>query len=130
MTWFLVGMAGMIGVLLRYGLGMAVWQLMPQTAFPAGTLAANLIGCFAPGSFAGWTAHGRLSPRIRTAVSTGLIGSFTTYSTFSVETLDLIRQGWWRGAAAYVAASVLGGLFLARLGAAAAGGGKADGGHG
>jgi len=95
MTSFIVGVAGIFGASLRYGLGTWVRQLLPQSVFPFGTLAVNLIGCFVLGWFSAWSRNRRLSPRFQTAASTGLIGSFTTYSAFSVETVELFRQGLW-----------------------------------
>lgn len=129
MTSFIVGVAGIFGASLRYGLGTWVRQLLPQSVFPFGTLAVNLIGCFVLGWFSAWSRNRRLSPRFQTAASTGLIGSFTTYSAFSVETVELFRQGLWESGTAYVAASMLGGLCLVWLGASIASGGRKDANH-
>jgi len=74
MSYFLVGIAGIIGTLLRYVLGLWVQQLVPQTSFPVGTLAVNLVGCFALGWFFQWVMDkNRISPRVRTSISTGLM---------------------------------------------------------
>ena len=122
MSYFLVGIAGVIGTLLRYVLGVWVQQSIPHTAFPIGTLAVNLVGCFALGWFSQWVQDkNRISPRIRTSISTGLIGSFTTFSTFSVETVQLFRQGLWGNGIGYAGLSMTGGLFLAWLGTVVAG---------
>ncbi len=121
MSYFLVGIAGIIGTLLRYVLGLWVQQLVPQTSFPVGTLAVNLVGCFALGWFFQWVMDkNRISPRVRTSISTGLIGSFTTFSTFSVETVQLFRQGLWGSGIAYVGISMIGGLCLVWMGTAVA----------
>jgi CrcB protein len=121
MIYFWVGLAGIVGSLLRYGLGWWVQQAVPPTAFPAGTLAVNLIGCFALGWFSRWALNtGRVPPRVHTAISTGLIGSFTTFSTFSVEMIRLFRQGLWGSAFGYAGLSLIGGLALVWLGTAVA----------
>jgi CrcB protein len=122
LSYWLVGIAGVIGTLLRYWLGMGVQQSVPHSAFPTGTLAVNLAGCFVLGWFSQWALNGgRVSPRIRTSISTGLIGSFTTFSTFSAETVQLFRQGLWGSGLGYAGLSLIGGLCLVWLGMAAAG---------
>ena len=131
MSYWWVGIAGVVGTLLRYCLGLWVQQSVPQTSFPVGTLMVNLAGCFALGWFYGWTmSHNRISPRIRTAVSTGLIGSFTTFSTFSVETVQLFRQGLWGIGIGYAALSLIGGWVLVWWGAAVVRGRKERTQHG
>ena len=69
-------------------------------AFPWGTLAVNVIGSFAIGAFAAAMAEARwaLSPNVQRFVTVGILGGFTTFSAFSLQTLDLLRAGdWWRG---------------------------------
>jgi len=125
MTYVWVGIAGAVGALLRYGLGLFLQQPGSPAAFPFGTLAANLTGCFVLGWFSRRVlGNPRVSPRFRAAVSTGLIGSFTTYSAFGVETVELVRLGKWGSAALYIGISLVGGLLLVRMGSAAAGAGK------
>lgn len=125
MTHLWVGAAGIAGALLRYGLGMWIGTAAGDAAFPYGTLAVNLIGCFALGWLSRRVANGvRMSSRVYTAVSTGLIGSFTTYSTFGVEIVQLIRGELWGSALAYAGISMAGGLALAAFGMAVAGCGR------
>lgn len=122
MAYWLVGIAGVLGTWLRYVLGQWVQQAVPQGGFPAGTLAVNLAGCFALGWFSRWALDNpRIFPRFRTAVSTGFIGSFTTFSTFSVETVQLFRQEQWGIGILYAGLSMAGGLCLTWLGTAVAG---------
>jgi CrcB protein len=117
MSYLLVGIAGIIGTWLRYVLGLFVQQSVPHTSFPVGTLTVNLLGCFALGWISQWVmGKSRISPNIRTSISTGLIGSFTTFSTFSAETVQLFRQGLWGSGIAYVGTSMIGGLCLVWLG--------------
>lgn len=116
MVYAVIGLAGMVGALLRYYLGLSVhwnWDMI----FPLGTLITNYIGSFALGWFTTWVSTSALGhPLIRAGIGTGLIGSFTTFSTFSVETMKLLQAGYWATALAYVLLSVWGGLTLAWLG--------------
>lgn len=112
-----IGIAGIAGTCLRYVLGVWARAMFPQTSFPVGTLAANLIGCFVLGLVAQLVLDKfRISHQIRLAISTGLIGSFTTFSTFSVETVQLIQGSMFGAAIAYAGASLIGGLLLVWLG--------------
>ena len=117
MNYLLVGAAGMIGALLRYALGLAVPGDVANGAFPAGTFIANMVGSFVLGWF---TTHiialKRLHPHLLTAIGTGLIGSFTTFSTFSVETVQLLRGGYTEMAFFYAGISLIGGLFMSAAG--------------
>jgi CrcB protein len=116
MGYFWIGLAGMVGALMRLGLGQ-LFQGWAGEGFPWGTLAVNGIGCLVLGWFQIW-ANERLawaSPW-HGAITTGLIGSFTTFSTFSAETMALIMQGAIMRAALYVLASIWGGILLAWAG--------------
>ncbi|WP_257535513.1 fluoride efflux transporter CrcB [Mesobacillus foraminis] len=111
-----VGLGGAAGSLLRYSLG--VWSLqMFGNQFPYGTLVANLIGSF----FLGWLTsrvieQKCLNPAIASSIGTGLIGSFTTFSTFSIESISLWSSGSLIPAIVYISASAGGGLLLAFTG--------------
>ncbi|GGA40192.1 hypothetical protein GCM10007416_11460 [Kroppenstedtia guangzhouensis] len=109
-----VGLGGMAGALLRYGLGLALAP--PVGGFPVGTLTANWIGCLALGWFHSRFSGAPLSPAVRGGIATGLIGSFTTFSTFSVETHQLLQSGQMGTACLYLLASLWGGIFLLRTG--------------
>lgn len=99
-----VALGGAAGSVLRYWATLgAAW--LGWGAFPWSTIAINVLGSFVIGWFA--TAHGAASQEMRLLVMTGLCGGFTTFSAFSLQTLDLIRAGDWTGAAANVAASVV-----------------------
>jgi CrcB protein len=90
-------------------------------AFPYGTLAVNLVGSFliAVLMYAGLDKE-LFSPTVRIALTTGLMGGFTTYSTFSYETMRAIQEGAWSTAAANVLVTVLGCLLACFLGWASA----------
>lgn len=92
----MVGSGGFLGALARYGISGLVHRQLPLTTFPYGTLAVNLIGCFAVGALAGLAEVRQLfGPELRTFALIGLLGGFTTFSTFSLETLNLIEEGAW-----------------------------------
>lgn len=108
--------------MLRYGVAVAASSRsaifgVETAAFPWATLGVNLVGSLAIGMLAGLLA-GKDAARLFWV--TGLLGGFTTFSSFSLETLGLLQSGRTGAAAAYVLASVLGGLALAGLGWAAA----------
>lgn len=116
----MVFVGGGAGSLLRYAL--SLWLRTPAgtLAFPWATLAANLTGCFLIGLFYGLSARLNLSNEVRLLLTTGLCGGFTTFSTFSYESLQLLRQGGYGYFALYVGASIALGILLALCGVALA----------
>ncbi|WP_074037793.1 fluoride efflux transporter CrcB [Exiguobacterium profundum] len=116
MIYIYVGLAGAVGALARYGLGMMIDSIGPS-AFPVSTLLINLSGSF----LLGFLTHmflrtGKLSPQFVTIVGTGMIGSFTTFSTFSVETIRLLDESRIGLALLYVFLSITLGLGSSWLG--------------
>jgi CrcB protein len=112
--WICLG--GAIGTGARYAL--SGWLLKALGAsFPYGTLAVNVLGSFLVGSvmYAGLEA-GMIPPTLRVALATGVLGGFTTYSSFSYETLRYIQEGAWLVAALNLAATFLGCLAACFLG--------------
>jgi CrcB protein len=113
MAYIAVGIGGIIGALLRYSLSLSMhagW-IGP---FPAGTLTANWIGSFALGWFASRMARSETLPAwVRLGVGTGIIGSFTTFSTFSLEMVSLLQNGLQMYALLYGLLSLGGGLSMA-----------------
>lgn len=101
-TVLLVAVGGSVGATLRYAVALALPAL-------AGTLAANVLGSFALGALV--SAGDRVPPRVRLALGGGLLSSFTTYSTFAVQTLTVSPPL----AAGYVLASLALGFGVARL---------------
>ena len=98
----LIGVGGFVGSILRYGLGTTVerWTGGPSP-FPAGTVAVNLLGCVVIGLLAGIVeARGGISAELRALLFVGLLGGFTTFSAFGLETVELLRAG--RGGVAVV----------------------------
>ena len=79
----MVGSGGFIGALARYGLSGLVHRQVPFATFPYGTVAVNLMGCCAIGVIAGLAESRQLfGPEFRTFALIGLLGGFTTFSTF------------------------------------------------
>ena len=114
MIYLFVGIAGSLGAILRYLIGIS---LFTNSSFPYATLSINLIGSF----LLAWLTtrffkRTSLSPVIATAIGTGFVGSFTTFSTLSVETVQLFQRGAIGLGVLYVFISIVGGLLMSRLG--------------
>ncbi len=89
----LVGLGGFIGAVLRYLISGFVQNLPQSVAFPHGTLAVNIIGCFLIGVFSPlFESQAGLTSEMRLLLIVGILGSFTTYSTFSNDTINLLQD--------------------------------------
>ena len=92
--FFLAGIGGFIGSILRYSMSGFVQALSRSIHFPYGTLAVNLIGCFAIGFLSQLAeTRGFFTAETRTLVFIGVLGGFTTFSAFGNETINLWREG-------------------------------------
>jgi CrcB protein len=90
----LVGVGGFLGSVLRYVIGGMVGRLRAGWTFPLETLLINVAGCLALGLLAGLTeSRGVFSGATRAFLFIGLLGGFTTFSTFGYETFQLMREG-------------------------------------
>ena len=112
-----IGLFGALGAMGRHGLDSWVRTTLPGN-FPSGILAANVLGCLALGLLTGAALGGAVPENWRLPLATGFLGSFTTFSTFSVDTVRLLQGGEWRLAAANVCASLVLGLLAAGAGLA------------
>ena len=101
MEFLLVGLGGALGAMGRYGISLLPWS----GTFPLLTLLTNLLGAVAIGCVAGLSG-GVLSPGWTLFWKTGVCGGFTTFSTFSLETLTLLESGRPAAGALYMALSV------------------------
>ncbi|MGG1595115.1 CrcB protein [Terribacillus saccharophilus] len=113
--YFAIGCGGSIGALLRYLIGASV----PQAGnFPSGTLCINIIGCFAMGYLTNFVKRRYFAdkPALAKALTTGMIGAFTTFSTVSLETALLVQDGMAHIGLIYLASSTAGGLGALLLG--------------
>ncbi|MBK5229159.1 MAG: fluoride efflux transporter CrcB [Actinobacteria bacterium] len=97
MTVLAVAVGGGIGAWCRYALG-GVIVARQQRPFPVETLVINVLGSLLLGALAGSASAGRLPDQALTWGGTGFCGAFTTFSTFTFETLRLIEDGAWRTA--------------------------------
>lgn len=101
-----VGLGGFVGSVARYLMGMI--PLRESGVFPANTLLINVIGAFLIGLIAAAALRDpSLDPRLVLFLKVGICGGFTTFSTFSLETLNLLQDGAYWLAALYVLLSVL-----------------------
>jgi len=112
----LVAAGGAVGSVARFLVatwGGGIWG----TRFPWGTLLVNLAGCFAIGVFAALSVKLRwMSAPLWCLLVPGFAGGFTTFSSFGLETFQLLRQQAWIPAGSYVSASLIGGLLFLWLG--------------
>lgn len=106
-----VAAGGALGSVLRH-LVFLVVQRPALASFPYGTLAANLLGCLGIGFLWYLFVDSRLQQEWRLFLFTGILGGFTTFSTFARETLDLIRVGAWKSALVYMGVSNILGIML------------------
>ena len=111
----LIAAGGAIGALLRHVVSVLVHRFIPP-AFPWGTLAANMIGCFLIGALWAFSQRSSLPPGVALFLFTGLIGAFTTFSTYALESLQLVQRGEVLWGLANLAGSTLGGLALVLAG--------------
>jgi len=110
-----IGLGAAIGAWLRWGLGMLLNPVLPE--LPLGTLSANLVGGYLIGLAVAFFMHyPSLSPEWRLFAITGFLGGFTTFSTFSAETVTLLMRGQYVWGAAIIATHVGGSLLMTVLG--------------
>jgi fluoride exporter len=113
----LVGLGGFIGSVARYTLSGWLLHLTAQEKFPYSTFTVNIVGCLIVGVLAGFVErHHLLGPEERLFLFTGLLGGFTTFSAFGLETMFLWRRDEPWIAMVYVVASVVIGIGAVWLG--------------
>lgn len=107
----IVGLGGFIGTIGRYGLGTLVARLKGAALFPLETLAVNVVGCLAIGVLAEVVAaRSWVSTDLRAFLFIGVLGGFTTFSTFGFETFALVRDGQVANAALSIALQIVLGI--------------------
>jgi CrcB protein len=111
----LVALAGALGALARWGVHGLV-QSRTASRFPYGTVVVNLTGSFALGLLVGLVTYQGLDADVRTVVGTGFIGAYTTFSSFSYDTIGLLENGAPRAALVSALGSVIVGLAVATAG--------------
>ena len=115
-AWLWVGLGGFVGSVARYGAGV-LFAGASNGRFPVATFLVNVVGCFAIGMLAGiFERHAPRFDELRPFLFTGVLGGFTTFSAFGLETIALMRRGDWTAAMLYAAGSVALGLLAVALG--------------
>jgi CrcB protein len=117
----LVGVGGALGSMARHGIAAAIARISPARVVPYATMTVNLAGCLVIGALAGLIASQRLTmtPALRAFVFVGVLGGFTTFSSFGLDTFTLAHGGRAGAAATNVAIQVAVGCALVAAGYAA-----------
>ena len=105
-TLFSVALGGAIGASLRYGAGVWLFRAFGPTGFPLGVISVNIVGSFLMGVLVVLAAHKGLT-HLNPFLAVGVLGGFTTFSSFSLEAVNLIEKGQFAMAGAYVLLSVI-----------------------
>ena len=105
-SMLLVASGGAVGALLRYLMtsGISFWM---GRDFPYGTITVNIAGSFLIGMFTTVLCQNAMEPQLKLLLITGLLGGFTTFSTFSLDTINLIASGCWLKTFFYIAGSLI-----------------------
>lgn len=115
MSVFALIIGGFLGTILRYELGMWIPAI---DHFQLATVLINLFGCLFLGWFFTVTTKWKIRMEVRLGIGTGFTGAFTTFSTFSVNSIDALRTGHVETALCYILISVIGGLLMSFIGVA------------
>lgn len=116
MKILLIGLAGLVGTLLRYWIAGVVARRYGE-AFPAGTLLVNLLGCFLAGLlFYLLQERFAVNQTLHTIMMVGLLGGFTTFSAYGLQTFTMLRDGAFAPAALYLLLSNAVGLMMVWVG--------------
>jgi CrcB protein len=122
MIWWYVAIGSAVGGVARFALASVVQQRVSPN-FPVGTLVVNITGSFLLGLLLRYAlATDAISPEVRAMLTTGFCGGYTTFSTFTYDTLMLVEEGGHARAGLYVLLSVIMSLVAAWLGIVAASG--------
>lgn len=117
MSYFAVSVGGFFGAIARYGVGQWFAELVRVTGFPWGTLIINLVGCFVLSLFITVALDLLvISPFVRVGISTGFIGAFTTFSTFTLDTIQLLQTRQFGYAGLYLFSSIFLCIAMSALG--------------
>lgn len=107
LNWLIIALGGALGAASRYGIAETVYKLTDR-AFPYGILCCNVIGSLLIGFFAILLIDKLdLSPIWRYGIIVGFLGGFTTFSSFSLDTVQLFQEGFWQKAIIYVFLSIV-----------------------
>ena len=101
----MIGIGGFIGTIFRYIISIGI-QNKFLSSYPFGTFTVNIIGCFLIGIIYALSDRGNISVEWRLFIATGILGGFTTFSSFSNETVSMLRDAQYGFALLYVLSSV------------------------
>ena len=111
MNFLIVFLGAGVGGAIRHGINLATARLLPGVTFPVATLFINVLGSFLMGIIAeSFVLRGSGGHPLRLLLTTGVLGGFTTFSTFSLDAITLYERGQTGAAFAYVLASVIAAL--------------------
>lgn len=116
LNYVVLATGGAIGTMLRYYIGTTLYQSLKNPAFPWGTVVINLAGSLIIGILAGWNDATPLQPNLRLFLFVGLLGGFTTFSAYSLETINLFRNSMAVYAMLNILVSNIGGIIFAYSG--------------
>ena len=118
MVWVAIAVGGALGSMARHGVNVLVHGRWPMMRFPLATAIVNVAGCLVIGLLAGLIMSGRITPRLywREFVFVGILGGFTTFSTFGLDTVTLARTHSMAQAIWNVLGQVVLGLLAVQLG--------------
>jgi CrcB protein len=105
-----VGVGGAVGAMMRYGISQIGASQWPNLAFPLATLLVNWVGCLLMGMLMLGMERAHIAPQWYPLIGAGLLGGFTTFSAFALESMQLWQRGMPWLAVAYIALSVIGGM--------------------
>lgn len=116
-TFLVIGIGGFLGSIARYSLANYLTRFFDETRFPVGTFTVNILGCFVIGLVGGLIECRNLfSSEIRLMLLVGVLGGFTTFSSFGNESLSLFQQGELQTVLLYIGMSVFCGLLAVWIG--------------
>lgn len=120
--WFAVGIGGALGSMARHAVNRVVLHNWPALQLPVATVIVNISGCLTIGVLAGFAVAGRFAPGVywREFVFVGVLGGFTTFSTFGLETVTLLRTGAPAVAMLNIGTQLIGSLLAVYVGFIAA----------
>ncbi len=117
--YIIIGIGGFIGAIMRYvfsGLAQGLFMKAPLSLIPIGTFFVNIVGCLLLGFFSSLLVERHIDPSYRSLINIGFLGAFTTFSTFSLETLTLIEKREYIQGFLNILLSCILGLFAVWLG--------------
>jgi CrcB protein len=117
----LIALGGAAGTLARYGTGVALHRFGTRVGFPIGTLTVNLLGCLMIGFLGGaFLQRASVRPELQLMLTVGFLGGYTTFSTFGLETANMLMEGRYARAIAYLVVSNVVGIAMVVAGYALA----------